>query len=76
MQIPDYIDNRTHSLEYTLKQLIETEKERNLHIATGYFRIEAWLKLEDAMNQLTQLWLLIGRYPTILAADRIAYRLN
>jgi hypothetical protein len=40
MQLPDYIDNRTHSLEYTLKQLIETEKERNLDIATGYFRIK------------------------------------
>jgi len=40
MQIPDDIDNRTHFLEYTLKQLIETEKERNLDIATGYFRIE------------------------------------
>ena len=70
MQLPDYIDNQNHTLEFILKKLIETHNERNLDIATGYFRIEAWLKLEDAMNQLTQLRLLIGRDPTILAAER------
>ena len=70
MKPPDYIDNQTHTLEFILHQLIETEKERNLDIATGYFRIEAWLCLENAMNQLTQLRLLIGRDPSILAAER------
>ena len=67
---PDYVDNQTLTLEFILNQLIETNNERNLDIATGYFRIEAWLCLENAMNQLAQLRLLIGRDPSILAAER------
>jgi hypothetical protein len=76
MHLHDYIDNQNHDLASILTDLIQSHNAQNLDIATGYFRIEAWLKLEDAMNQLTQLRLLIGRDPTILAADRLASRLS
>jgi hypothetical protein len=33
--------------------------------ATGFFRIEAWLRLEEAMNRLTSFRLLIGRDPIL-----------
>ncbi|WP_181280663.1 helicase-related protein [Aphanothece hegewaldii] len=73
MHLPDYIDNSQYTLESILKQLIEVESQLNLDIATGYFRIEAWLRLEEAMSQLTSFRLLIGRDPTIRPAqsDRI-----
>jgi hypothetical protein len=49
MPIPDYIDNSTHTLESILKQLIEDENQHILEIATGFFRIEAWQRLEKSM---------------------------
>jgi len=49
MPLPDYIDNSTHTLETILKQLIEDENQHILDIATGFFRIEAWLRLEETM---------------------------
>jgi hypothetical protein len=70
MQIPDYIDNQHHTLAAILTDLIQSYNERKLDIVTGYFLIEARLKLEDAMNQLTQLRLSIGCNPTNLAAER------
>jgi superfamily II DNA or RNA helicase len=69
MHLPDYIDNSTHTLESILKQLIENENQHNLDIATGFFRIEAWLRLEEAMNRLTSFRLLIGRDPAIRPAE-------
>ncbi|AUS35852.1 helicase (plasmid) [Microcystis aeruginosa NIES-2481] len=69
MLIPDYIDNSTHTLETILKQLIEDENQHILDIATGFFRIEAWLRLEQAMNRLTSFRLLIGRDPAIRPAE-------
>lgn len=73
MPIPDYIDNQTHTLKAVLDTIIKDEKQLTLDIATGYFRIEAWINLENAMNQLTSLRLLIGRDPAIIPAisDRI-----
>ena len=65
MALPDYIDNSQHKLEDILKTLIENENQIVLDIATGFFRIEAWLRLEAAMNRLTSLRLLIGRDPAI-----------
>ncbi len=69
MPLPDYIDNSQHTLEYILKQLIEDENQHILDIATGFFRIEAWLRLEEAMNRLSSFRLLIGRDPTIRPAE-------
>ncbi|GBL11062.1 RNA polymerase-associated protein RapA [Microcystis aeruginosa Sj] len=69
MLIPDYIDNSTHTLETILKQLIEDENQHILDIATGFFRIEAWLRLEETMNRLTSFRLLIGRDPAIRPAE-------
>jgi hypothetical protein len=69
MPIPDYIDNSNHTLETILKQLIEEENQHALDVATGFFRIEAWLRLEEAMNRLTSFRLLIGRDPSIRPAE-------
>ncbi|MGE5658457.1 MAG: helicase-related protein [Actinomycetota bacterium] len=69
MVFPDYIDNSQHTLEAVLTDLIKDDRQLVLDIATGFFRIEAWLRLEDAMNQLTRLRLLIGRDPTIRPAE-------
>ncbi|GEM_PF-6436961 len=52
MGLPDYIDNRKINLETILREIIEEENQLSLDIATGYFRIEAWLRLETAMNKL------------------------
>ncbi|MEG4420790.1 helicase-related protein [Microcoleus sp. LAD1_D5] len=70
MPLPDYIDNDRHKLEAILQELILNDRQTNLDIATGFFRIEAWMRLEVALNQLTNLRLLIGRDPTILPAER------
>lgn len=70
MPLPDYIDNDRHKLEAILKTLILSEQQTDLDIATGYFRIEAWSRLEQALNQLSRLRLLIGRDPAILPAER------
>ena len=69
MPIPDYIDNKRHKLQAILKQLIEDENQLDLDIATGFFRIEAWARLEEEMNRLNSLRLLIGRDPTIKPAE-------
>uniref|UniRef100_A0A7C3VKY8 Helicase n=1 Tax=Planktothricoides sp. SpSt-374 TaxID=2282167 RepID=A0A7C3VKY8_9CYAN len=69
MPIPDYIDNSKHTLEAVLTELIEKENQLVLDLATAYFRVEAWLRLEDAMNQLTGLRVLIGTDPTIRPAE-------
>ncbi|MDT9186273.1 MAG: helicase-related protein [Limnospira sp. PMC 894.15] len=69
MTLPDYIDNYQHKLETILKQLIEKEEQRVLDIATGFFQIEAWVHLEEAMNHLELLRLLIGRDPAIRPAE-------
>ncbi|MBK1988586.1 hypothetical protein A0J48_013735 [Sphaerospermopsis aphanizomenoides BCCUSP55] len=73
MSLPDYIDNQTYTLKAVLDTIIQDEKQLTLDIATGFFRIEAWINLENAMNQLTSLRLLIGRDPAIRPAisDRI-----
>lgn len=68
MGLPDYIDNKNVKLEDILRQIIENEEQFNLDIATGYFRIEAWIKLESAFNKLTSLRLLIGQEPAIKPA--------
>lgn len=70
MPLPDYIDNDRHKLEHILNAIIQTENQTDLDIATGFFRIEAWIRLEQAFNQLTNLRLLIGRDPAILPAER------
>lgn len=70
MPLPDYIDNhKDNTLENVLKLLIAEEHQNTLDIATGFFRIEAWIRLETELNQLTSLRLLIGRDPTIRAAE-------
>lgn len=69
MPIPDYVDNQQYKLESVLRQLILSDRQRNLDIATGFFRIEAWVALEEEMNQLQSLRLLIGRDPTIRPAE-------
>ncbi|MFB8791173.1 MAG: helicase-related protein [Potamolinea sp.] len=69
MALPDYIDNRKHKLENVLRSLILQESQTDLDIATGFFRIEAWVRLEQAFNTLTNLRLLIGRDPTIRPAE-------
>jgi|JI9StandDraft_1071089.scaffolds.fasta_scaffold02093_4 superfamily II DNA or RNA helicase len=70
MALPDYIDNNQHQLETVLKTLIKDEHQLILDIATGFFRMEAWVRLEDEMNALMSLRLLIGRDPTIHPAER------
>lgn len=70
MALPDYIDNSQHKLEAILRTLILQESQPVLDIATGFFRIEAWIRLEEAFNTLTSLRLLIGRDPTIHPAER------
>lgn len=76
MNIPDYIDNQKYKLQTVLKQLIENYNQQELDVATGFFRIEAWSRLEETMNHLTSLRLLIGRDPTIRPAegDRVDLR--
>ena len=69
MDLPDYIDNNQHKLEDVLRSLILDNSQTNLDIATGFFRIEAWLRFELAFNTLTNLRLLIGRDPTIRPAE-------
>ena len=69
MALPDYIDNNKHKLESILTEIILKENQTNLDIATGFFRIEAWIRLERAFDRLTNLRLLIGRDPTILPAE-------
>jgi len=70
MPLPDYIDNDRHKLEAILREIILCERQTDLDIATGFFRIEAWIRLEEPLNKLTNLRLLIGRDPTILPAER------
>jgi ERCC4-related helicase len=70
MPLPDYIDNDRYKLEAILNTIIKDERQTDLDIATGFFRIEAWIRLEQAFNQLTALRLLIGRDPAILPAER------
>lgn len=70
MALPDYIDNSQHKLKAVLKELILHDSQTDLDIATGFFRIEAWIRLEEAFNTLTNLRLLIGRDPTIHPAER------
>jgi superfamily II DNA or RNA helicase len=67
--LPDYIDNSNFTLESVLKQLIFERNQLVLDIATGFFRIEAWIRLEKELNYLTSLRLLIGRDPSINPAD-------
>jgi len=62
--LPTYLPI-TYTLEAILKQLIKNQHQLTLDIATGFSRIEAWLRLEDAMNQLAGLRLLIGRDPAM-----------
>ncbi len=69
MHLPDYIDNQTHSLQSVLDTLILDYHQADLDIATGFFRIEAWIRLERAFDKLTDLRLLIGRDPSILPAE-------
>lgn len=69
MPLPDHIDNSRYKLQTILQTLIEDENQIVLDIATGFFRIEAWVRLEAAMNRLTSLRLLIGRDPTIRPAE-------
>ena len=69
MELPDYIDNNQHTLEKVLRSLILQESQTHLDIATGFFRIEAWVRLEQELNNLTSLRLLIGRDPTIRPAE-------
>jgi superfamily II DNA or RNA helicase len=70
MPLPDYIDNDRYKLESILNTIILSERQTDLDIATGFFRIEAWIRLEQAFNALTKLRLLIGRDPAILPAER------
>ncbi|MDY7004427.1 MAG: helicase-related protein [Cyanobacteriota bacterium] len=70
MTLPDYIDNDKHTLETVLRELILSDRQTQLDIATGFFRIEAWVRLEQPFNQLTNLRLLIGRDPAIQPAER------
>lgn len=63
--LPDYIDNSHHTLQDALNTIIKDEKQLTLDIATGFFRIEAYVRLEAALNQLTSFRLLLGRDPTI-----------
>ncbi len=70
MALPDYIDNDKYKLETVLRELILHDSQINLDIATGFFRIEAWIRLEEAFNKLTNLRLLIGRDPAIRPAER------
>ncbi|MBL1211690.1 phospholipase D-like domain-containing protein, partial [Geminocystis sp. GBBB08] len=69
MIIPDYIDNQHCSLESVLATIIEDNNQLTLDIVTGFFRIEAWLRLESPMNKLNSLRLLIGRDPAIRPAE-------
>ncbi|MCZ2207829.1 phospholipase D-like domain-containing protein, partial [Cylindrospermopsis raciborskii] len=69
MNIPDYIDNTQHTLQTILNELIQKENQLILDVATGFFHIEAWLRLDESMNQLTSLRLLIGRDPAIRPAE-------
>ena len=71
MPLPDYIDNtKNNTLENILNLLISEENQHSLDIATGFFRIEAWIRLETPLNRLTSLRLLIGRDPAIRPAER------
>ncbi|BAZ18377.1 putative helicase (plasmid) [Calothrix sp. NIES-4071] len=76
MPLPDYIDNDRHKLEAVLKELISGDSQTDLDVATGFFRIEAWIRLEGAFNELTNLRLLIGRDPAILPAERSTINLT
>jgi superfamily II DNA or RNA helicase len=69
MSLSTYIDNQRHKLTNVIQRLIFLEKQTELDIATGFFRIEAWIKLERSFNKLTRLRLLIGRDPTIKPAE-------
>lgn len=69
MTLPTYIDNQKNKLAVVIQRLIFLEKQTELDIATGFFRIEAWIRLERAFNKLTRLRLLIGRDPTIKPAE-------
>jgi len=69
MNLPDYIDNKNYTLESVLATIIEDNNQLTLDIATGFFRIEAWLRLESPMNKLNSLRLLIGRDPAIRPAE-------
>jgi superfamily II DNA or RNA helicase len=74
MALPDYTDNtQNRTLQEVLIKIIEQENQKVLDIATGFFRIEAWVRLEDSMQQLQSLRLLIGRDPSIqpTETDRI-----
>jgi hypothetical protein len=70
MAIPGHIDNtENRTLQEILITIIEQENQKVLDIATGFFRIEAWVRLEDSMQQLESLRLLIGRAPSIRPAE-------
>jgi superfamily II DNA or RNA helicase len=69
MTLPTYIDNEKNKLANVIQKLIFLENQTELDIATGFFRIEAWIRLERAFDKLTHLRLLIGRDPTIKPAE-------
>lgn len=69
MSLPTYIDNQKNKLAVVIQRLIFLEKQTELDIATGFFRIEAWIRLERAFHKLGRLRLLIGRDPTIKPAE-------
>jgi hypothetical protein len=72
MHLLDYIDNSIYTLESIPKQLIEDENQHILDIATGFFRIEAWLLRGAAMNRLTSFHLLIGATPPLGQQNQVA----
>jgi hypothetical protein len=58
-----------HSLQSVIDTLILDYHQTDLDIATGFFHLEAWIRLERAFERLTNLRLLIGRDPSILPAE-------
>lgn len=71
---PDYIDNITpeRKLATVLAYLLLEWNERELDIASGFFEPAVWHMLGEALKNLEQFRLLLGRPPEIVNPDQDA----
>ncbi len=62
---PDYIDNSKVSLSNVINRLVTDLEQTEAAFATGYFEPAVWRFVGSALQQLTNLRLLLGRQAEI-----------
>jgi superfamily II DNA or RNA helicase len=74
-EIPDYTDNDKYKLSSVLEIIINDYGEKNLDLATGYFRPNVWEAVGVLFNRLEHMRLMIGSEPA-LVQDRAGLNLH